>query len=61
MDTDEGARITRRIAEGIRGAQGRTRAGSDGHVPDTTSLPIQRERRRTEESTEGRMGVDQIR
>ena len=33
MDTDEGARTTRQIAENIRRAQGRTRAGSVGHTP----------------------------
>ena len=32
MDTDEGARTTREIAENIRRAQGRVRAGSVGHV-----------------------------
>ena len=40
MDTDEGARTTREIAENIRRVQGRTRAGSVGHMPrDSTLLP----------------------
>ena len=39
MDTDEGARTTREIAENIRQAQGRVRAGSVGHVPRDLTLP----------------------
>ena len=39
MDTDEGARTTREIAENIRMAQGRVRAGSVGHVPRDLTLP----------------------
>ena len=39
MDTDEGARTTREIAENIRRAQGRVRAGSVGHVPKDLTLP----------------------
>ena len=38
MDTDEGARTTQEIAENIRMAQGRMRAGSVGHVPRDLSL-----------------------
>ena len=41
MDTDEGARTTREIAENIRMAQGRVCAGSVGHVPrDLTLLSV---------------------
>ena len=39
MDTDEGAKTTREIAENIRIAQGRVRAGSVGHVPRDLTLP----------------------
>ena len=39
MDTDEGARTTREIAENIRRAQGRGRAGSVGHIPKDLTLP----------------------
>ena len=39
MDTDEGARTTREIAENIRMAQGRVHAGSVGHVPRDLTLP----------------------
>ena len=39
MDMDEGARTTREIAENIRRAQGRGRAGSVGHVPKDLTLP----------------------
>ena len=39
MDTDEGARTTREIAENIQMAQGRVRAGSVGHVPKDLTLP----------------------
>ena len=39
MDTDEGARTTGEIAENIRMAQGRIRAGSVGHVPRDLALP----------------------
>ena len=39
MDTDEGARTTREIAENIRMAQGRVRAGSVGHIPRDLTLP----------------------
>ena len=39
MDTDEGARTTQEIAENIRMAQGRKRAGSVGHVPRDLTLP----------------------
>ena len=39
MDTDEGARTTREIAENIRMVQGRVRAGSVGHVPRDLTLP----------------------
>ena len=39
MDTNEGARTTREIAENIRRAQGRVRAGSVGHVPRDLTLP----------------------
>ena len=39
MDTDEGARTTREIAENIRRAQGRGHAGSVGHVPKDLTLP----------------------
>ena len=39
MDTDEGARTTREIAENIRRVQGRGRAGSVGHVPKDLTLP----------------------
>ena len=39
MDTDEGARTTREIAENIRVAQGRVRAGSVGHLPRDLTLP----------------------
>ena len=39
MDTDEGAGTTREIAENIRSAQGRVRAGSVGHVPRDLTLP----------------------
>ena len=39
MDTDEGARTTREIAENIRMAQGRVRAVSVGHVPRDLTLP----------------------
>ena len=48
MDTDEGARTTREIAENIRIAQGRVRAGSVGHMPRDSTLPLagaQEERR----------------
>ena len=38
MDTDEGARTTREIAENIRMVQGRMRAGSVGHVPRDLTL-----------------------
>ena len=43
MDTDEGARTTREIAENIRMAQGRVRAGSVGHVPRGLTLPSVRD------------------
>ena len=48
MDTDEGVRTTREIAENIRLAQGRVRAGSVGHVPRDLTLPSagDQERRR---------------
>ena len=39
MDTDEGARTTWEIAENIRMAQGRVRAGSVGQVPRDLTLP----------------------
>ena len=39
MDTDEGARTTREIAENIQRVQGRVRAGSVGHVPRDLTLP----------------------
>ena len=39
MDTDEGARTTREIAENIRRAQGRMRSGSVGHMPRDLTLP----------------------
>ena len=39
MDTNEGARTTREIAENVRRAQGRVRAGSVGHVPKDLTLP----------------------
>ena len=39
MDTDEGARTTREIAEIIQMAQGRVHAGSVGHVPRDLTLP----------------------
>ena len=39
MDTDEGARTTREIAENVRMVQGRVRAGSVGHVPRDLTLP----------------------
>ena len=38
MDTDEGARTTREIAENIRRAQGRVCAGSEGHAPRDLTL-----------------------
>ena len=38
MDTDEGARTTREIAESVRLAQGRARAGSVGHIPRGLAL-----------------------
>ena len=38
MDTDEGARTTREIAENIRSAQRRLRAGSEGHAPRDLTL-----------------------
>ena len=44
----EGARTTREIAENIRIAQGRVRAGSVGHMPRDLTLPLagdQEERR----------------
>ena len=44
MDTDEGARTTREIAENIRIAQGRVRAGSVGHMPRDSTLPLARDR-----------------
>ena len=40
MDTDEGARTTREIAENIRMAQGRVRAGSVGHIPRDLTRPL---------------------
>ena len=39
MDTDEGARTTREIAESIRLAQGRACTGSVGHIPRGLTLP----------------------
>ena len=44
MDTDEGARTTREIAEGIRLAQGRARVGSVGHQPGSLLLPLMADR-----------------
>ena len=43
MDTDEGARTTREIAENIRVAQRRVRAGSVGHLPRDLTLPSARD------------------
>ena len=43
MDTDEGARTTREIAENIRRAQGRVHSGSVGHEPRDLTLPSVRD------------------
>ena len=39
MDTDEGARTTREIAENILMVQGRARTGLVGHIPRGLTLP----------------------
>ena len=44
MDTDEGARTTREIAESIRLTQGRVRAGSMGHLSRGPGQPPTAER-----------------
>ena len=37
MDTDEGARTTRKIAESVCAARGRVHSDSEGYLPDTIS------------------------
>ena len=46
MDTDEGARTTRKIAESIRAARGRVHSDSEGYLPDTISHSLSARSRR---------------
>ena len=46
MDTDEGARITRKIAESVRVARGRVHSDSKGYLPDTLSHSLSARSRR---------------
>ena len=51
MDTDEGARTTRKIVESVRVTQGRVHSNSEGYLPDTISdLLSARSRREGPES-----------
>ena len=46
MDMDEGARITRKIAESVRVARGRVHSDSEGYLPDTVSQSLSARGRR---------------
>ena len=51
MDTDEGAKTTRKIVESVRVARGRVHSDSEGYLPDTIShLLSARSRREGPES-----------
>ena len=58
MDTDEGARTTRKIVESVRVARGRVHSDSEGYQPDTIShLLSARSRREGLESMATRGGT----
>ena len=46
MDTDEGARTTRKIAESVRATRGRVHSDSEGYLPDTVSHSLSARSRR---------------
>ena len=46
MDTDEGARTTRKIAESVRVTRGRVHSDSEGYLPDTISHSLSARSRR---------------
>ena len=46
MDTDEGVRTTRKIAESVRVARGRVHSGSEGYLLDTISHSLSAKSRR---------------
>ena len=46
MDTDEGARTTRKIAESVRAARGQVHSDSKGYLPDTISHSLSARSRR---------------
>ena len=46
MDTDEGAKTTRKIVESIRVARDRVHSNSEGYLPDTTSHSLSTRSRR---------------
>ena len=46
MDTDEGARTTRNIAENVRAVRGQVHSDSEGYLPDTISHSLSARSRR---------------
>ena len=46
MDTDEGVRTTRKIAESVRAARGQVHSDSKGYLPDTISHSLSARSRR---------------